>query len=142
MNLSSGSSSPACSKIAPYSINKLFYGNINQNLLYDKQPDLERISIFPPLDEFRDCDQNTKLEIALITAFFTTITHANNYTLEELWFNLVSVINQDRHKVRTLLCIGSSDTGKSLLANLVTDVFEPYEQGIISPPTSNQLSDF
>lgn len=114
----------------------------NQNLLFDKPSYIERIQAFPSLNELRDKDQATQLEIALITAFLTTISTANSTTIDQLCYNLVSVCNQDWHKVRTLLCIGSSDTGKSLLANLLTNVFEPYEHGVISPPTSNQLSDF
>ena len=114
----------------------------NQNLLFDKDTYLQRIESFPALEELRNRDQATQLEIALITAFLTTISNADSTIVQELCFNLVSVVNQDWHKVWTLLCIGSSDTGKSLLANLLTNVFQSYEQGVISPPTSNQLSDF
>lgn len=114
----------------------------NQNLLFDKPSYIERIQAFPSLNELRDKDQATQLEIALITAFLTTISTANSTTIDQLCYNLVSVCNQDWYKVRTLLSIGSSDTGKSLLANLLTNVFEPYEHGVISPPMSNQLSDF
>ena len=114
----------------------------NQNLQYDKQSYLERIADFPDLEELKHRDQSTKLEIALITAFLTIVSSSNKFSLEELCYNIVSIINQDWHKVRTLLCIGTSDTGKSMLANLITNVFEPYEHGIIAPPTSNQLSDF
>ena len=118
---------------------------LNPNLLQTckrKDTYIQRIESFPALDDLRNRDQPTQLEIALITAFLTTISNANNTTIQELCYNLVSVVNQDWHKIRTLLCIGSSDTGKSLLVNLLTNVFEPYEQGVISPPTSNQLSNF
>ena len=96
----------------------------NQNLLFDKDTYLQRIEFFPALEELRNRDQATQLEIALITAFLTTISNADSTIVQELCFNLVSVVNQDWHKVWTLLCIGSSDTGKSLLANLLTNVFQ------------------
>ena len=82
----------------------------NQNLQYDKQSYLERIADFPDLEELKHRDQSTKLEIALITAFLTIVSSSNKFSLEELCYNIVSIINQDWHKVRTLLCIGISES--------------------------------
>ena len=71
---------------------------LNPNLLQTckrKDTYIQRIESFPALDDLRNRDQPTQLEIALITAFLTTISNANNTTIQELCYNLVSVVNQD-----------------------------------------------
>ena len=57
----------------------------NQNTQYDKDTYLQRISEYPPFEELLHRDQETKLEIALITAFLTIVSSTNNFTVEELF---------------------------------------------------------
>ena len=63
----------------------------NQNLMFDKPCYVDRIKEFTPLQQLRDRDQSTQLEITLITAFLTTISTVNSTTIDQLCYNLVSV---------------------------------------------------
>ena len=50
-------------------------------------------------------------------------------------------MNMNYHKIKTLVIYGPFDTGKSLIANLVSNLFEPYEIGAISAPCGQTPSD-
>ena len=63
----------------------------NQNLLFDKPSYVDRIKHFTPLQDLRDRDQSTQLEIALITAFLTTIFSANSTSIDKLLQSRVGV---------------------------------------------------
>ena len=67
--------------------------------------------------------------------------YRNGTTVQQFCAEIVNVMNMNYHKIKTLVIYGPFDTGKSLIANLVSNLFEPYEIGAISAPCGQTPSD-
>ena len=113
----------------------------NQNLYVDRDNYETRVNQNPTLEQCRSRPHFNK-ELACIKAFITTVAMDNGHSIEEFCHEVFNVMNMTNHKKRTLLLYGDSDSGKSLLGNLLTSVYSEYEIGNVSCPTSNQQSDF
>ena len=114
----------------------------NQNLYVEKDNWEQRVLLLPSWEDMPEARENFRQEAACVKAFLTSVAHANNISVEFMCHELYNIVNNVNHKKRTLLLYGKSDTGKSLMGNLLTSVFKTFEIGSIACPTSNHTSVF
>ena len=90
-------------------------------------------------------DENDKdyiIGLACTVQILQSIAKENQIKYQDLLYNIFTIMNMSRHKVNTLIFVGSSDSGKSFIADLFTSPFEQYEIGQFALPTASKTNQF
>ena len=98
---------------------------------------IQQVFEMPKIYEIRD-----RNILGIVCRFLKTIALENRMSHEELVSNLTRWYFKINHKKLGLICYGHTNSGKSLLAHLLTSQFQQWEIGAFSCPPGTNISQF
>jgi len=126
-------------RMPPGSIEAVKKNIFNQNMFCEPNPLMTRINrnVFPEPPEL----EYSIVEKAAMT-WLSQIADDNNMTTDEVITSMFNVMNLTDSKISTIVLIGESNSGKTVLSKLLKSVYEHYECGIIQSAIGRNVSDF